>query len=117
MYIGASYPITTACVDEANANVFKLRREGIPALSMRRLTDLDTFTLYQRGQDFTQQSESALTLNSDDITKYIIDFVSAFSVGNFTYFLTVQPYYLTPNCFVNAQAQKSLPSRSKISNE
>jgi hypothetical protein len=55
MYIGASYPITTACVDEANANVFKLRREGIPALSMRRLTDLDTFTLYQKGQDFTQQ--------------------------------------------------------------
>jgi hypothetical protein len=41
---------------------------------MRRLTDLDTFTLYQKGQDFTQQSESALTLKSDDITKYIIDF-------------------------------------------
>lgn len=115
MYIGASYPISTACVDEASANVFKLLREGIPALSMRRLTDLDTFTLYQKDQDFSQQSASALTLNTDDIKKYIINFVSAFSVGNFTYFLTVQPYYLTPNCFVDDQAPKLLPSRSKIS--
>jgi hypothetical protein len=115
MYIGASYPITTACVDETNANVLKLLRQDVPALSMRRLTDLDTFTLYQKDKDFSQTSASALRLNLDDIIKYVIDFVSAFSVGNFTYFLTVQPYYLTPNCLVDYQTQKLLPSQSKIS--
>ena len=115
MYIGASYPITTACVDEANANVFYLLRKDVPALSMRRLTDLDTFTLYQKYQDFPPQSASALRLKPDVVRKYVIDFVSAFSVGNFTYFLTVQPYYLTPNCFVDQQTQTSQPSRSKIS--
>jgi hypothetical protein len=82
---------------------------------MRRLTDLDTFTLYQKDKDFSQTSASALRLKTDHITKYVIDFVSAFSVGNFTYFLTVQPYYLTPNCLVDYQTQKLLPSQSKIS--
>jgi len=117
MYIGASYPIITACaIDEKNnAHMFNLLRQEVPALSMRRLTDLDTFTLYQKYQDLSPQSGSRLKLNSDDIKKYVIDFVSAFSVGNFTYFLTVQPYYLTPNCFVDQQTQNSQPSRSKIS--
>lgn len=113
MYIGASFPITTYCRhNKVEANVFHLRRQAVPAISMRRLTDLDTFTLYQKYQDLQSQSASALKLNLDDIRKYIIDFVSAFSVGNFTYFLTVQPYYPTTNCLSDKDNQHS---RSKIS--
>lgn len=112
MYIGASYP---TCVDDLSSNVLYLLRKEIPSLSMRQLTSMN-FSLVQESGSFSSDSASALKLKPDEVRRYVINYVSAFSVGIYSYFLTVQPvYYSTPNCFVDEQTKYSVPSESKIS--
>ncbi|XP_052083178.1 plexin-B-like isoform X8 [Mytilus californianus] len=113
LFIGASYPISLHCKDEDNRNVFFLRRKDIPALSMRKLTsDNYTFSLYKEASFIEQQPPSALKIIYDKISKYIIDFVSAFSIEEYTYFLSYQPSDLIQNCETNASPK---PSQSRIS--
>ncbi|CAC5406679.1 PLXNA [Mytilus coruscus] len=113
LFIGASYPISLHCKDEDNRNVFFLRRKDIPALSMRKLTsDDNAFSLYKEASFIEQQPPSALKIIYDKINKYIIDFVSAFSIEEYTYFLSYQPSDLIQNCETNASPK---PSQSRIS--
>ncbi|CAC5406681.1 PLXNA [Mytilus coruscus] len=113
LFIGASYPISQHCKDEDNHNKFFLIRRDIPALSMRKLTsDDDAFSLYKEASFIEQQPPSALRIIHDKINKYIIDFVSAFSIEEYTYFLSYQPSDLIQNCETNAGHK---PSQSRIS--
>ncbi|CAC5406678.1 PLXNA [Mytilus coruscus] len=113
LFIGASYPISLHCKDEINKNVFFQIRRDIPALSMRKLTsDDNAFLLCQEGSLFEQKPPSALKIVYDKIDKYIIDFVSAFSIKEYTYFLSYQPSDLNQDCETNASPN---PSQSRIS--
>ncbi|XP_063422333.1 plexin-B-like [Mytilus trossulus] len=111
LFIGASYPISLHCKDEVNKNVFSLIRRDIPALSMRKLNNNSSaFSLYKEASFFEPQS--ALKLLYDKINKYIIDFVSAFSIKEYTYFVSYQPSDLIQNCETNPNPK---PSQSMIS--
>ncbi|CAG2189705.1 PLXNA [Mytilus edulis] len=113
LFIGASYPISLHCKDEDNKNVFFLIRKDIPTLSMRKLTsDGSAFSLYKEASFIEQQPPSALKIIYDKISKYIIDYVSAFSIQEYTYFLSYQPSDLIQNCETNASPK---PSQSRIS--
>ncbi|XP_063438884.1 plexin-A4-like isoform X2 [Mytilus trossulus] len=113
LFIGASYPISLHCKDENTKNVFFLRRKDIPALSMRKLTsDGSAFSLYKEASFIEQQPPSALKIIYDNISKYIIDYVSAFSIQEYTYFLSYQPSDLIQNCETNASPK---PSQSRLS--
>ncbi|VDI05347.1 plexin A [Mytilus galloprovincialis] len=114
LFIGASYPISLHCKDEDTKNVFFLRRKDIPALSMRKLTsDESAFSLYKEASFIEQQPPSALKILYDKINKYIIDYVSAFSIQEYTYFLSYQSSDLNPNCETNANP-KSIQSRISL---
>ena len=113
LFIGASYPISLHCEDEDNKNLYFLRRKDIPSLSMRKLTsDGSAFSLYKEASFIEQQPPSALKIIYDKINKYIIDFVFAFSIKEYTYFLSYQPSDLIQNCETNASPK---PSQSRIS--
>ncbi|XP_063422592.1 plexin-A4-like [Mytilus trossulus] len=114
LFIGASYPISLHCKNEDNKRVsFQIRRD-IPVLSMRKLTrDGTAFSLYQEASFVEQKSPSALKIVYDKINKYIIDYVSAFSIHEYTYFLSNQPSDLNQNCKTNTNS-KSLQSRISL---
>ncbi|XP_071156701.1 plexin-A4-like isoform X1 [Mytilus edulis] len=113
LFIGASYPISLHCEDEYNKNVFLIIRRDIPALSMRKLTSDDSaFSLYKEASFIEQKPPSALKIFYDKISKYIIDYVSVFSIKEYTYFLSYQPSDLIQNCETNASPK---PSQSRIS--
>lgn len=88
IYIGTSFPIAFVCESDEYS---KFRRSSVPSLSMRKLSMDDAFDLYNSQLVSLSKVSSSLKVHDDMLEKYTIDYKSAFSVGNYTFFLSIQP--------------------------
>ncbi|GFO06429.1 H(+)/cl(-) exchange transporter 3-like [Plakobranchus ocellatus] len=65
-------------------------REQVPAIATRSLNRRNRFSLTEGGGSFSESRVSAIFIKSEVAPQYPIQYVTGFSSGNFSYFLTVQ---------------------------